>query len=98
MATIEEKIDALSDKVYSIHVAVAGLDTRITAIEDFLHEERDCHDEIESDLHGLQQELAVAKGISDAKNSWFNRLQPFLVVCFSSMLAVLGAILLNGKI
>jgi endonuclease YncB( thermonuclease family) len=90
MATYEDKIDILVEKVGDLAVSVKGIEVRLDNVEDSLKNQEETLRELSSNSSTVRIRLAEIDAEDKARGSLWSRLQPFFLVVFT--MGITGAV------
>jgi len=86
LATQEDKIDILVEKVGDLAVSIKGIEVRLDNVEDALKSQEEVLSELNKNSGNTRVKLAELDAEKEARGSMWNRLQPFLLVIFTMIL------------
>lgn len=83
MASTEDKIDSLIEKVGDLAVSVKGIETRLDAVEESLHKQEEALHEVSNCTSVMRVKIAEEEARQAARGNVWNKIQPFLTVIFT---------------
>jgi uncharacterized coiled-coil DUF342 family protein len=86
VATQEDKIDILVEKVGDLAVSIKGIEVRLDNVEDSLKQQEETLKELSSNSYSARLRLAELDAEKEARGSLWSRLQPFFLVVFTMIL------------
>jgi hypothetical protein len=83
LATQEDKIDILVEKVGDLAISIKGIEVRLDNVEDALKSQEEVLCELTKNSGNIRVKLAELDAEKAARGSMWTRLQPFLLVLFT---------------
>lgn len=95
MATQEDKIDILVEKVGDLAVSIKGIEVRLDNVEDALKSQEEVLCELTKNSGNIRVKLAELDAEKEARGSMWARLQPFFLVIFTMIVTGSASIALH---
>jgi hypothetical protein len=95
VATYEDKIDILVEKVGDLAVSIKGIEVRLDNVEDALKSQEEVLCELTKNSGNIRVKLAELDAEKEARGSMWARLQPFFLVIFTMIVTGSASIALH---